>query len=963
MAAGGKALSWDTPPKNGQEVYFSRDLYEKYSLAPTLCELLLLSRRKAEGNTDRSKPGQENRTSGGRESVQAGVKSSVDSASFQEPRVPYPYVSSLSENEQRRYQFLMSTYLNAEPSSIDLSKQSDYSQYLQMKEFVSKEVAEFLKFAQNAARSCAEDYNSISEEALLYSKRFLSSCIGSVKKYPECYTLHEVTSIMGGKFSTELTLKLEASLVVLGNVNLLKLHFPNMPAQIQLPASIKNKSAVTTPEQRASRLHHDVSTDPNAEKLASKYCPQIVLTTESLFTLLNNHGLNYKEPWELPVSVKNISVAGSEPVRVVYIDPPLPKKEMTVREKNQFFHEFLADFHTTKQSSVLACTPILDKRHRDPENLDAPETCQGRQMRVSDPTDLDFDTDVTELETFGSSSKALNISKPQSAPAKPANAPKIGLEELLRMEKRLLSEVSGGTGEKSSKGGDHPASAYGSGQRLNRTPSTGSALELDSKGGTSGQGVESTAAGLSGEGAPAVQEDKRDNNPSVPPCESDSEEESLVMDVECENTNNVKPVVVPSSQSSVADSPEFPCSTQDLPEKPKDSSKVPDQETNAQELPEGSGSVGQTLKMQTELRKAPPPSSPERAEGSAENCSNPTPSQTPLVSEASVVSTLEPGQSTTVVTGTLPKSTWLSHFQGSQKGSLRDAFEDLAEYEAPLQGNLVYKLFRLDDLLLLVRCSIQKAELRPRNKKIKRHYPVYVLPKLEYQAFYGAEALTEGEICRLWTESLLHSNCSFVVAHINALTSKLFLVEKLSAEGLRRRFGTFKPANSLNILQHILKKVTGLQEGAYLLAHAAGDSSVMIRKSCPEKDTRGTYNLHAAHGDLPGPPATLSVPWVPLDPNILLPSHSAQGRVPCTFPPRPADAKKASGAHARPDTPNRRKQVSMETNSDRPPTQPFRKRQRPAQKETAMSHEYRQARRGPHWKFWKHAKRSQDDPA
>lgn len=39
-----------------------------------------------------------------------------------------------------------------------------------MKEFVSREVAEFLKFAQNVARSCSKDYRAISEEALLYTE-------------------------------------------------------------------------------------------------------------------------------------------------------------------------------------------------------------------------------------------------------------------------------------------------------------------------------------------------------------------------------------------------------------------------------------------------------------------------------------------------------------------------------------------------------------------------------------------------------------------------------------------------------------------------------------------------------------------------------------------------------------------------------------------------------------------------
>lgn len=48
----------------------------------------------------------------------------------QEPRVPYPYVSSLSEKEQRRYLFLLSEYLNADPNLLHWSQQRNYTQYL-----------------------------------------------------------------------------------------------------------------------------------------------------------------------------------------------------------------------------------------------------------------------------------------------------------------------------------------------------------------------------------------------------------------------------------------------------------------------------------------------------------------------------------------------------------------------------------------------------------------------------------------------------------------------------------------------------------------------------------------------------------------------------------------------------------------------------------------------------------------
>lgn len=39
-----------------------------------------------------------------------------------------------------------------------------------MKEVVNSEVAEFMKFAQNAAKSCTQDYDCISEDALLYTE-------------------------------------------------------------------------------------------------------------------------------------------------------------------------------------------------------------------------------------------------------------------------------------------------------------------------------------------------------------------------------------------------------------------------------------------------------------------------------------------------------------------------------------------------------------------------------------------------------------------------------------------------------------------------------------------------------------------------------------------------------------------------------------------------------------------------
>lgn len=104
-----------------------------------------------------------------------------------------------------------------------------------------------------------------------------------------------------------------------------------MPAKLQLS---KDDPTIQTPEQTAEAMHYDISKDPNAEKLVARYQPQIALTSRSLFTLLNNHGPDYKEQWEIPVCIQVIPVAGSKPVKVIYINSPLPRKKMTMREKS-----------------------------------------------------------------------------------------------------------------------------------------------------------------------------------------------------------------------------------------------------------------------------------------------------------------------------------------------------------------------------------------------------------------------------------------------------------------------------------------------------------------------------------------------------------------------------------------------------------------------------------------------------
>ncbi|XP_057579663.1 little elongation complex subunit 2 isoform X3 [Hippopotamus amphibius kiboko] len=825
-----------------------------------------------------------------------------------------------------------------------------------MKKHVNEEVIEFLKFLQNSAKKCAQDYNMLSDDARLFTEQILKACIEQVKKYPEFYTLHEVTSLMGFfPFRIEMGLKLEKTLLALGSVKYVKTVFPSMPAKLQL--SKDNIPTAETPEQTAAAMRYDISKDPNAEKLVARYHPQIALTSQALFTLLNNHGPSYKEQWEIPVCIQVIPVAGSKPVKVIYINSPLPQKKMTMRERNQIFHEVPLKFMMSKNTSVPVSAVFMDKPEDYISEMDMSyEVNECRKIETREDLDLDFDEDVTELETFGvttpkpskspspaSTSVVPNTTDMPTAPSiaitsEAPTAPDISansrslsqiLMEQLQKEKQLVTGMDNGPEECKNKDdqGFIPC-----GEKVSNSDKslvqggdlkTSDALQLDSSTEIETSNENDVASDLECvdervnvlENTDNISKEKTVTSEAAETedvilCNSDTDEDCLIIDTECQNNSNGKTADVGSNlsskpaslnsssgQASVGNQTNTTCS-------PEESCilKKPIKRVYKKFDP-----VGEILKMQDELLKPISRKIPEMPLMNSEN-----PKQPPISEQPSAPSDAS----------SWPKSIWPSAFQkpkGRLPYELQDYVEDTSEYVAPQEGNFVYKLFSLQDLLLLVRCSVQRIETRPRSKKrkkIRRQFPVYVLPKVEYQACYGVEALTESELCCLWTESLLHSNCSFYVGHIDAFTSKLFLLEEITSEELKEKLSALKISSLFNILQHILRKLSSLQEGSYLLSHAAEDSSLLIYKTSDGKVTRTAYNLHKTHCSLPGVPSSLSVPWVPLDPSLLLPYHIHHGRIPCTFPPKslgPTAQQKMGGT--RMPTRSRRNSVSMETKS------------------------------------------------
>ncbi|XP_064846325.1 little elongation complex subunit 2 isoform X1 [Oncorhynchus masou masou] len=795
---------------------------------------------------------------------------------FPEPRIPYPCFSRLTSKDQLTYLHVLTSKQPREASQTLLLH-------------VNSERSEFMRYLQEVARMCPNDYNYISQGAALYSEEYLRACLDQMRMYPQLYQIHEITSLTGGNFSSSLQLNFEKQLLTMGEVVITD--HKVVPNEAQLAFDYETVSSDIPPVKKAKLSHSGVSTDSNAEKLSGRYEPHVVLSRESLVRLLDNHGPDFTDPWELPVVVKTNPGRGSSQSKTVYIDPPLLQTEMTVRERSLLFHEESMKLSVNKTGTknvfhLMTETPAMNKQ--------LPAESSQRRLASFETSGLDFGLDLTDLETFGETTQSPKRLKTHHLQKDLVSQPKtkskqysgtLGKEvsmasrtqdeevNLLRTNTKVVSETEGRELREQSCAEQSLAATVPSANQLKPGSVQDSEEQLSSGG--------------------------------------DSEDERLVIDdpVSPVSTTNRLPPTTPTQLS--------PTHQQDTPRSPSASSPPPlatgtRRVTRKAKVPGGCDQLGQILAMQKAMLKPKPSNNqtqdPARPCSSqpAEPLSNPNPQSLVKPCVSNYLESTQDGE--TYVDAPSQSGPIDNRKTVQQKRLLCDDLmggaEDEEDYSSPEEGNLLYKLYSLQDLLLLVRSDICLAHTR-RLGTSNKVVPVYVLSKMEYQLSYGVESLTKTEACRLWAETLLHSSTVPYIGHISAHTSKVALLRKLPENWKPNASCDFKPAKSLNILHHLLKKITGLSEGHYLIGHKAGEPFVTIFKAAEgRRIVRETYNLHQTHSSVPPPSALGPVPWVPLDPTLVLPFHQKHSRPPCTFPPPDLQQHKArKGGAGEPGTP------------------------------------------------------------
>ncbi|XP_059190269.1 little elongation complex subunit 2 isoform X2 [Centropristis striata] len=789
-----------------------------------------------------------------RDTEKSGVKlkqvENEEGAVYPEPRLPFPCMSSLSSKDQQ-------TYL----SILMSKKKRDPPQNLQAR--INNEVMQFTRYLQDVAKICADDYNFISQGAMQYSEEFFRGCLECIKTFPQLYQIHEMTSLTGGTFNPGLKLTFEKQLLIMGNVDITD--HKMVPADAQLASDYQSVSSEHPPAKKAKDMHATISSDSNAKSLCAHYEPHVCLTRDALVRLLDNHGPDFGEQWELPVSIKLNPGKGSSQKKTVYIDSPLLKTEMTVRERSHIFHEESLKLSIKKNGSKNVFHLMTEL----PEDEQKPSPESSKRNVVSfDNNGLDFEADLIDLETFG-----------ETTPSKTFKMHKVQNEQdpCAKSKKNSSSHTSSSSQEEikiSLTNVDEPV-------------------------------TEETTYAIATKTEQRISPDSAQESDDELPYIGDSDEEKLVID------DSVSPAKIPKTQQPKstphsADRPISPVS-ESAPVNSESSfpHKVTKQKRHSKRAKVSGDQLGEILRMQKAMFNSASDAakcstishetnSPSQSMGPSVH-SHPTSLVKPCVSSYLERNLNQEGETCAASQESAPVvDVTSSEHKKILSQDLQAGAEDEQDYEAPEEGNLLYKLYSLQDLLVMVRSSVSQSHTRKVGQNNRnQHVPVHVLPKLEYQLSYGVECLSSSEACQLWTETLLHSSTLSYIAHINAHTSKVALLRKLPDDWKQNISCGFKPSKSLNILHHLLKKLTRLEEGQYLIVHKAGEPYVTLLKEANGKVSRGAYNLQQVHSSVPQPPASSLVPWIPVDPAVVLPFHQKHSRVPCTFPPNPPNEKTA----------------------------------------------------------------------
>ncbi|VDI27466.1 Hypothetical predicted protein [Mytilus galloprovincialis] len=334
--------------------------------------------------------------------------------------------SNLNSREQSRYLNLHHKYITFTPKKPSEKEKREMKEFTTLHERVIEEQKEYQQYLEKLAHTAKSDYNYLAPEADRYFKERLAMKKKRVQLYPQYYNVCDKLNLVTAGPPCQLLFVM--SLLELGTVP--KLVVPNMNVgerpKIPLDYDSIAKHCPCDHNIKPSNVWNNepCSKDQNCDVLSQRSKVHITISASAITCIVNNHAPNYNREWEIPFTVKDYQLQDGDKKfmhRVVYIDNPLPAKELTGRDKNTMFYKYALRSHMGRLNQtghIFTMNQKIESDSTSPESLKLP--------RKQSSVEQSHHSEVTVHDTENVASLLSPIKSPTNEQKKKMNKVKRG---------------------------------------------------------------------------------------------------------------------------------------------------------------------------------------------------------------------------------------------------------------------------------------------------------------------------------------------------------------------------------------------------------------------------------------------------------------------------------------------------------------------------------------------------------
>lgn len=326
------------------------------------------------------------------------------------------------------------------PSQVAAHDMEEYSNFQRFGELVREEQAEFQRFTKSAfqteevllkLKGMKEDVFRYIEERYEFELNKARACTKFYENVPKIHNNSQVRLFPlrhdQQTAPPQFEMRFDRTILEMGKIPKLiqpgykRLYDQKAKGYLNVSTNYEaiRRKYPTNPDSNALN-NLPVSLDPNLGRLVPVYLPQIVISAQALVTIFNNFGPNYDQVWEIPFRVQTYDNLKDGKLvdrkKVVFIDDPLPKKGMSLAEKNIWYHKIGARHFMlhpwTRSQMGHAMSKNRHAAEIDRENIPKPAAEADEDM---------FGGDLSALETFGTNEGRATSKAPADIPQTDGN--------------------------------------------------------------------------------------------------------------------------------------------------------------------------------------------------------------------------------------------------------------------------------------------------------------------------------------------------------------------------------------------------------------------------------------------------------------------------------------------------------------------------------------------------------------